>query len=139
MWTYLYPIFSLQLESFTFFLKQVVLLIGNVINHQTVVGNGFYQLKTAKPVRYTIGTGGVSALLLLYNKYLFKDNSALVPLYQGMGGLLGESAKLLRLEGSKLIFEVTKTFSTFRYAAVAGFLEPKHDYVKQILKTVRKK
>ena len=139
LWSYLYPIFSLKIESFTFFLKQVALKIGNIIKHQNAIVNGFHHLRVSKSVKYTLGTGGVSSLLLLYNNYFLKDNKALVPLYQGMGGFIGEFAKFFRIEGSKIIFELTKTASTFTNAAVAGFLEPKQDAVKQILKNVFKK
>jgi hypothetical protein len=38
-----------------------------------------------------------------------------------------------------MIFEVTKTASTFTNAAVAGFLDPKQAAVRQILKNVFKK
>lgn len=139
LWSYLYPIFSLRIESFTFFLKQVALKIGNIIKHQNAIVNGFHHLRISKSVKYTLGTGGVSSLLLLYNNYFLKDNRALVPLYQGMGGFIGEFAKSFRAEGSKMIFELTKTASTFTNAAVAGFLEPKQDAVRQILKNVFKK
>ena len=139
LWSYLYPIFSLRIESFTFFLKQVALKIGNIIKHQNAIVNSFNQLRMLKSVKYTLGTGGVSSLLLLYNSYFLKDNIALAPLYQGMSGFIGELAKSFRVEGSKIIFELTKTASTFSNAAVAGFLEPKQDAVKQILKNVFKK
>ena len=139
LWSYLYPIFSLRQESFTFFLKQVALKIGNIIKHQNAIVNGFSQLRISRSVKYTLGTGGVSSLLLLYNRYFLKDNKALVPLYQGMGGFLGEFAKSFRLEGSKIIFELTKTASTFSNAALAGFLEPKQDAIKQLLKNGFKK
>jgi len=139
LWSYLYPIFSLRIESFTFFLKQVALKIGNIIKHQNPIVNGFHHLRISKSVKYTLGTGGVSSLLLLYNNYFLKDNRAIVPLYQGMGGFVGEFANLFRVEVSKMIFEVTKTASTFTNAAVAGFLDPKQAAVRQILKNVFKK
>ena len=139
LWSYLYPIFSLRIESFTFFLKKVALKIGNIIKHQNPIVNGFHHLRISKSVKYTLGTGGVSSLLLLYNNYFLKDNRAIVPLYQGMGGFVGEFANLFRVEVSKMIFEVTKTASTFTNAAVAGFLEPKQAAVRQILKNVFKK
>lgn len=139
LWSYLYPVFSLTVSSFTCFLKKVALKIGNIIKHQSALVNGFHHLKVSKSVKYTLGTGGVSSLLLLYNSYFFKDNRAIVPLYQGMSGVIGEFAKSFRFEGSKIIFELTKTASTFTNAALAGFLEPKQDAVTQILKNIFKK
>ena len=56
-----------------------------------------------------------------------------------MSGVIGEFAKSFRFEGSKIIFELTKTASTFTNAALAGFLEPKQDAVTQILKNIFKK
>ena len=139
LWSYLFPIFSLKIESFTFFLKQVALKIGNIIKHQNAIVNGFHHLTFSRSVKYTLGTGGISSLLLLFHSYFLKDNGAIAPLYVGMGGVFGEIAKSFRLESSKLVFELTKTASTLTNAALAGFLEPKQDAVRQILKNVLKK
>lgn len=139
LWTYLFPIFSLRIESFTFFLKHVALEIGNIIKHQNVLVNGFRHLSVSRSVRFTLGTGGVSSLLLLFHSYFLKDNRAVAPLYVGMGGVLGDVAQSFRLESSKLVFELTKTASTLTNAALAGFLEPKQDAVRQILKNLLKK
>ena len=62
LWSILFPVSSLRVESFTFFLKQVALKIGNIIKHQMTVVNGFYHLRVARSVKYTLGTGGVSGL-----------------------------------------------------------------------------
>lgn len=139
LWSYLYPVFSLTGGSFTFFLKKVGLKIGNIIKHKSALIHGFYNLKVSRSVKFTLGSGGLSGLLLFYNKYFLKDNTALIPLYTGLGGFLGQWASSFRLQGSRLIFEVTKTASTFTNAALAGFLEPKQNAVKQIMKSILKK
>lgn len=140
LWSFLYPVFSLTSGSFTFFLKQIGLKIGNIIKHKSALIHGFYNLKVSRSVKFTLGSGGLSGLLLLYNKYFLKD-SMLIPLYSGfsLSGMLGQCTSSFRFQGSKLIFEVTKTISTFTNAAVAGFLEPKQDVVKQIMKSISKK
>jgi len=139
LWSYLYPVFSLTADSFTFFLKQVALQIGNIIKHKNAVVHGFYNLKISRSVKLTLGTGCFSSLLLLYSNHFIKDNKALVPLYSGMSGLIGQSANIFRLEASKFVFEITKTVSTLGNAAIAGFLEPKQEAVKQIIRSLFKK
>jgi hypothetical protein len=139
LWSYLYPVFSLTSGSFTFFLKQVGLKIGNIIKHKSALLHGFYNLKVSRSVKFTIGSGGISGLLIFYNKYFLKDNTTLIPLYGGLTGLLGHCTSSFRFQGSKLIFEVTKTLSTFTNAALAGFIEPKQDVVKQIMRNILKK
>ena len=139
LWSYLFPVFSLTAHSFTFFLKEVALAIGNIIKHKNTLVHGFCNLKVSRSVKLTLGTGGLSGLLLLYNKFIFKDTQALAPLYTGLEGCVGQYASLVRIEVSKVIFELTKTTSTFMNAALAGFLEPKQDVVKQILKSMPKK
>lgn len=132
LWSYLSPVFSLTKNSFTFFLKQVALRIGNIIKHKNALVHGFCNLKVSRSVKLTLGTGGLSSLLLLYNKFLFKDNKVIIPLYTGMCGPIGLYTSLFRTEVSKVIFELTKTASIFTNAALAGFLEPKQDAVKHI-------
>jgi hypothetical protein len=139
MWSYLYPIFSLKVESFIHFMKHVALKFGNLITHQSALVNGFTHLSRSKSFLCTLGTGGVSSLLLLYHNYFLKDNKALIPLYQGMGGFIGTLSKSFRLEGSKMIFELAKTASTFTNAALAGFLEPKQEALTRIFKNIHKK
>jgi|GEM_PF-6312265 len=135
LWSYLYPIFSLTKGSFTYFLKQVALKIGNIINNKSASINGFHHLKVSRVAKFTLGTG-LSSLLLLYNKSYFQSNMALIPLHTGMGGFLGQFAGEFRLNGSKFIYEITKTASTFSNAAVAGFLEPKQDAVRYLVKSI---
>ena len=135
LWAYLYPIFSLTTGSFTFFLKQVALRIGDIIKNKSAIIEGLHHLKVSRSAKITIGTGGISSLFLLYNKYILKDNTAIIPLYTGMGGFIGQFASDFRSNGSKFIFEITKTASTFTNAAVAGFLEPKQDAVRQVIRS----
>jgi len=139
LWSYLYPVFCLTKGSFTHFLKQVAIKYGNIINNKSVLKHGFQNLKISRSVIVTVGTGGISGLLVLYNKFFFKDNTVLIPLYTGMGGLIGQYAGDFRSNGSKLIYEVTKTASTFTNAAVAGFLDPKQDAVRQAVKALMSK
>ena len=139
LWSYLFPVFSLTKNSFTFFLKQVALAIGNIIKHKHALVHGFCNLKVSRSVKLTLGTGGLSGLLLLCGKFWFKGNNVIFPLYTGMSGPIGLYTSLFRTEVSKVIFELTKTASTFTNAALAGFLEPEQDVVKQILKSVSKK
>lgn len=61
-------------------------------------------------------------------------------LYQGFSGFLGSSINIFRTEGSKLVYEITKTLSTFFNAAVAGAIEPKQkDILKEKLKKYKNK
>jgi len=46
-------------------------------------------LKISSSVKLTLGTGGFSSLLLLYNQYFLKDNKAFVFLYSGLSGSIG--------------------------------------------------
>lgn len=135
LWAYLYPIFSLTTGSFTFFLKQVALKIGDIIKNKSAIIEVFHHLKVSRLAKTTIVTGGISSLCLLYHKYFFKDNTAIIPLYTGMGGFISQFASDFRLNGSKFIFEITKTASMFTNAAVAGFLEPNQDPVKQVIRS----
>jgi hypothetical protein len=43
---------------------------------------------------------------------------------------------MIRSLGSKLIFELTKTLSTWSNAAVAGALEPKQEFVRNVLENI---
>lgn len=59
--------------------------------------------------------------------------------YVGFSGMAGDVTNLLRSEGSKLIFEVTKTLSTFSNAALAGFIEPKEQVAKQLIEWFKRR
>ena len=59
--------------------------------------------------------------------------------YVGFSGMAGDITNLFRLEGSKLIFEVTKTLSTFSNAALAGFIEPKEQVAKQLIEWFKRR
>lgn len=83
---------------------------------------------------------GSSVTLFLYSNFLkTQDNKSLLnhALYTGFTGVTGKAAELLRLEGSKLIYEMAKTLSTFSNAALAGFFEPKQNVVKHIMSEMK--
>jgi len=139
LWSNLFPIFYLKANNFNSFMKKVALKIGTIISHQTAVVNGFVNIKVSKKLGLTLGTGGLSGILLLFSKHFMKDSAAVMcQMYSGLNGSVGDLSKLFRLEGSKLIFEMTKTLSTFSNAAIAGFLEPKQDAIKQLMRYYKK-
>ena len=140
VWTRLLPVFHLKAHSFTQFIKNVALKMGKFISHQLAVVNGFTTLRMTRSVGLAVGTSGVSGLLLLYNKYFISQNQLVVQqLYSGLSGPIGEILGGFRLEGSKLVYEAAKTISTFTNAALAGFLEPKQDVMRQMISIFKKR
>ena len=91
-----------------------------------------------------IGIAGLVSLVAIKTNIfkLLYPTSVLVKqlsLHEGVSDISGYAIGLFRLEGSKWIYEATRTLSTFLNAALAGFLEPNKEIIKQLLKDLPKK
>ena len=81
-------------------------------------------------------------MFLINNLLTAKSNQGIeanVKLYKGLSGAIGSCFKIVRVEGSKWIFESFKTLSTFTNAAVARVMEPKQEAFSNFLKLVDNK
>ena len=130
LWSQMLPIFYLKAKNFTVFMKTVALKIGGIISHKTTLVRGLSTIKVNKRFAVT----GLSGLIVLYSHAFISNNVQAIELYGGLEGNVGNFIKLFRVETSKIIYEVTKTMSTFTNAAVAGFLEPKQEVIKEFVK-----
>ena len=130
MWANLLPLFHFVSGSFSTFLTGVFKALGNrsFITHLCIKNSGTMAL----------GLGTVGILTLFSKSYAIKTNNVLISngkLFQGLGGALGFGMSRFRIEGSIVIYEVAKTFSTFTSAAIAGAIEPKQHVFSSLIKS----
>jgi len=122
------------------------------IVHKTVKTVAKMQLKTSNMSKYVLVTVkycnykllgiSTSAVLLALYRYLYLNNLTPTGLicasqYSGLEGLAGQYLEILRNSGSRVIFDLTRTISTFSNAAIAGFLEPKVDLVRSTAQMIQ--
>jgi len=94
-------------------------------------------------VRYIGVAGAAGSVFMMSYKYLFVKSSAKTvaiftdTLYTGFSGTPGAILDSYRGCVSKLIFEVTKTASTFMNAAVFGWLEPRANIIKPFVAVIK--
>ena len=92
-----------------------------------------------------IGVAGmVSVIAIKTNMFnlLYPSSSILVKqlsLHKGFSGISGDVVSVLRIEGSKCVYEFARTLSAYSNAALAGFLEPKKEVLEHLLKNLPKK
>ena len=82
-----------------------------------------------------VGFTGLTLGVTLYSSS-FWGSSAVVsnmPSYCGFPNIYGEYVNALRSYGSMLAFEIAKTLSTLSNAAIAGFIEPKEEVLKNLI------
>ena len=132
VWPTLIPLFHFVSNSFSTFLLKVshFLKKGNKISHA-------FRLMTVKaPIKYAVGIGSLG-LFASYSGLLTKKTASLLlsneKLYTGLSGPVGLGLNYFRTEGSKLVYEVAKTISTFSSAAIAGALEPKQQFISRLI------
>jgi hypothetical protein len=124
--------------------KTAVVFLNDIVKN--VCSRGILAVKTAylnySPTVTTkfIGFSSLTSFAF-YRTMLFSTKSYMksIPLYTGLPGLAGQLMGSLRLEGSKVIYEVAKTASTFSNAAVAGLLEPKQEAMRKVVKEIMSK
>ena len=99
---------------------------------------GIMTVKATTAIK-VVSVTGLTLSVTLYSGILArKDTMRLdrVSLYDGLSGHPGNYIGMIRSLGSKLIFELTKTLSTWSNAAVAGALEPKQEFVRNVLENI---
>ena len=124
-------------------------------NFNTIIkklaGEIFVRLDTEKKPSFTcfhtykklcgfvsVGCVGSTLSFYLYSN-IFNKQYLLSPLYSGLEGPLATYLGTFRDVGSRLIFESTRMISTFSNAALAGFLEPKQQALKNILENIKRR
>ena len=132
IWPTLLPHFHFISGSFTYLIQKV----SAILKRGTALGHIYKTLYVKTSAKVVIG--GVGLLALFSSYFAEKTNQALaknVKLYKGLEGSLGLGFAILRLEGSKIIYEMTKTLSAFSNAAIVGALEPKQEVIEKALES----
>ena len=101
-----------------------------------------YLVFTVKKSNYKLLGVSTTAVILALYKYFdiyIKTPTELISglQYTGLEGLAGLYLGMFRNKGSQVIFDLSRTISTFSNAAIAGFLEPKVYFVKPIAQILR--
>ena len=128
------PHFHFVKGSFTTFIQKV----SNTLYKSTVLFHKYQTLSVRKSAKLALGISGAGFIAYLGSYFTTNVKQGLASnskIYKGLSGSLGHSMKLLRQEGSKVIYEVFRTLSTFSNAAIAGALEPKQEAISKVLKT----
>lgn len=82
-----------------------------------------------------IGLASASLSLALFSNYFTKpQKTSVFSMYSGSSGNPGAALDLTRNIGGKIVFELAKTLSVLSNAALIGFLEPKQNLLKHLLK-----
>lgn len=138
-WGFLFCI-STVAGNFGTFIKAIAKKVVNV-THMTIKSTLGSVYSNLSPVIRPKIVGLFSLTSMLLYKYGVSQTVVALErqLYVGFSGMAGDITNALRLEGSKLIFEVTKTLSTFSNAALAGFIEPKEQVAKQLLEWFKRR
>lgn len=132
VWTTLLPHFHFVHGSFTFFMQKV----SDLFKKGTNLSHTYRTMTVKRQTKLAIEFSSVGILALFNNLFVTKTAQGLISnkqLYKGLSGTLRTGMSLLRLEGSKVIFEIAKTFSTFSNAAIAGVLDPKQEVIPRLI------
>ena len=134
IWPTLLPHFHFVKGSFTIFIQKV----SNTLYKSTVLFHKYQTLSVRKSAKLALGISGAGFIAYLGSYFTTNVKQGLASnskIYKGLSGSLSHSMKLLRQEGSKVIYEVFRTLSTFSNAAISGALEPKQEAISKVLKT----
>lgn len=134
VWTTLLPHLHFVKGGFTTF----ILKVSNTLNRGTAFTHKYQTLSVKRSTKLVLGFSSMGLITLFSKFFTANAKQGLVSngkLYKGLSGSLGSSMKLLRHEGSKVIYEVFKTLSTFSNAAIAGALDPKQEAISKVLET----
>lgn len=122
--------------AFIMFFSKVLDILSK--NRSILSLKGIMTVKATTAIK-VVSVTGLTLSVTLYSGILArKDTMRLdrVSLYDGLSGHPGNYIGMIRSLGSKLIFELTKTLSTWSNAAVAGALEPKQEFVRNVLENI---
>jgi hypothetical protein len=119
--------------AFIEFLNKAVIQARSLIHSSYKISNLILSKSICKIT--FIGLASVSFGLTLFSNY-FTGNPkiSVFSLHSGFSGNPGEVLDSIRDIGSKVVFEVAKTVSVLTNAALIGFLEPKQNLIKHLLK-----
>ena len=125
IWPTLLSHFHFVAGSFTIFMQK----ISDLLNKGTQFNHMYRTLSVKKSIKVALGFSGIGLLALYQNILSTKTQARIsnVRLYDGLSGITGFGVSLVRKSGSKIVYEVAKTLSTFSNAAIAGALEPKQE------------
>jgi hypothetical protein len=119
-------------------------IIGKVASSRAAVqvaASAYTTLSLTTRVSF-VGIGSTLLSLVLYSG-VFRSTGTLLlaatpSLYTGIEGKWGEMLTSFRFGGSRFLFDIARTMSTFSNAAIAGFMEPKGEAISRaILEAVR--
>jgi hypothetical protein len=137
IWPTLLSHFHFFSGCFTLFMKKVATTCVSGRDFGRVIQN----LTVSKTFKFTVGIGSLSGFFL-YNNYYLKSNPLALTspmLYKGLSGPFGAYFTIFRTEGSKIIYELTKTLSVFSNAAIAGAVEPKQEILGKMIESLKRK
>ena len=126
VWPTLLAHFHFVSNSFTVFLQK----ISDFLKKGSNLSHTFRTISVKKPIKYAVGLGSFGLFASYQGLFARKTASILLSnksLYSGLNGPVGLGINYFRTEGSKLVYEVAKTISTFSSAAIAGALEHKQN------------
>lgn len=137
IWTTLLPVLHFVSGSFSTFIQKV----SDFLKKGTALKHKFQTLEVRKSVKFALKTSGIGVLALFSTFFTTTAKQGMISngkLYNGLNGVLGVAFSTLRAEGSKVVYEMAKTISTFSSAALAGAVEPKQETMKALVDAFKK-